>query len=71
MNERIAEQLHMAGGLLTTQKGLSSPCAVAAIRAEIPAITGLSDIDSFPEGSVVELDPHRNMVYRVADGGGQ
>lgn len=65
MNDRIAEQMHLAAGLITTEKGLSSPCAVAAIKADIPAIIALNEIDAFPEGSVVEIDPHRNMVYRI------
>jgi phosphohistidine swiveling domain-containing protein len=55
-----------AAGLITTQKGLGSRCVVAAIKANIPAIVGLPEIDSFPNGTWVEVDPHRHMVYRIS-----
>lgn len=65
IDEELLKQLHKAAGLITTQKGVSSECAIAAIKAGIPAVVGISDIETFPNGSVVEIDPQRNMVYRV------
>ena len=68
MKDEYIESIKKAAGLITTQKGLSSPCAVAAVKAGISAVVGLKDIESFPDRSIIELDPQRNMVYRIADG---
>lgn len=65
VNEEILKQLNKAAGLITTQRGVSSEAAVAAIKAGIPAVVGVPDIEAFPDGSVVEIDPQRNMAYRV------
>lgn len=65
MDENILKQMNKAAGLITTQKGLGSEIAVAAIKAGIPAVVGVPDIEAFSNGSVVEIDPQRNMAYRV------
>jgi pyruvate kinase len=65
VNEQMIRGLSNIRGLITQSADITSEPALFAIRNNIPIIVGIMDIEAFPEGSMVEIDPARNMVYRI------
>lgn len=65
INETLIRCVANIKGLLTASPDITSEPALFAIRNNIPIIVGITDIEVFPEGSMVEIDPARNMVYRI------
>jgi phosphohistidine swiveling domain-containing protein len=65
VNEQMVRGLANIRGIITQSADITSEPALFAIRNNIPIIVGIVDIEAFPEGSMVEIDPARNMVYRI------
>ncbi len=63
IDENIRQQKKNISGLLTSVKGVSSPCARFALENHITALTSVSD-DTLPEG-LIEIDPMRKMAYKT------
>ena len=65
VNDILIKSRPFIKGIITSDANTTSESALYAIRNNIPLIAGIENIEAFPEGSTGEIDPERNMVYRI------
>ncbi len=63
-SKKAGEYIKRAGGVVTTESGLSCDVAIAAISCNVSALVGIDTFKGYENGEDVVLDPYRGLLYK-------